>query len=361
LGVSGTTGLTNNLTDAAQGVTWTSSTPTVATVGNYGVTNSDGTAQVPGQVTAVTAGASTITAQYTNKDGSVVTAIATVNVTISGTGTSLESITGLSIVPSSITVLDFQLTGQFLAIGTFSQAPFVRDLTNDPNTTWLSSEPQIFTVGTNCTGSATTASCAGNPGASAGLATAWGSGTAAIIAESKSQDGTIQQATASFSCPYQLPDPPTPGSCYPGQAPAETLLATLTLYNEGLNTTSWYVTAPSATGTANVLHCGPGWAANGGAGGSVCTATYPAGVTTPIGTPGVVIEAPGGAFGGWSYNCTPSEANGTPLPGPTYWTATGPNYCVVSFEGTGDVVNANGTISTVTVDGVNETVGAIFN
>jgi hypothetical protein len=47
-----------------------------------------------------------------------------------------------------------------------------------------------------------------------------------------------------------------------------------------LNITNWEVTAPSATGTPNVIHCGPGWALNGGAGGSVCTATYPYG--TPV-------------------------------------------------------------------------------
>lgn len=345
LGVAGSTGLTENLTSSPK-VTWSSATPTVATVSATGL------------VTAVTAGTSTIVAQFTNNDGSVVTANGSVSVTISGTGTSLESITSLTIVPSSITVLDFQLTGQFLAIGTFSQAPYVRDVTNLSTTTWLSSEPEIFTVTSNCQGSSKNppVTCAGS-GASGGLVTAWGSGGAAIIAESSSLDGTIQTATATFSCPYQLPDPPTPGSCYPGQAPAETLLATLTVYNEGLNTTNWEVTAPSATGTQNVLHCGPGWT---GGGGSVCTATYPLGVVTPSGNPGVVIEAQGGAFGGWSYNCTPSDASGLPLPGPTYWTAGGPNYCVVSFEGTGLEATPTG-YTTVTVDGINETVGAIFN
>jgi hypothetical protein len=349
LGVAGSSGLTENLTSSPK-VTWSSGTPTVATISATGL------------VTAVTAGASTVVAQFTNNDGSVVTTSASISVSITGTGTSLESITSLSIVPNSISVLDFQLTGQFLAIGTFSQAPYVRDVTNLSTTTWLSSEPEIFTVGTNCAGSPTPPStCAGNAGSSAGLATAWGSGSAAIIAESQSTDGTIQTATATFSCPYQLPDPPTPGSCYPGQAPAEALLATLTVYNEGLNTTNWYVTAPSATGTPNVLHCGPGWAANGGTGGSVCTATYPAGVTSPSGNPGVVIEGQGGAFGGWSYNCSPSDADGDLLAADA-WTATGPNYCLVTFEGTGVEVDPSGTgFTTVTVDGVNETVGAIFN
>ncbi len=89
-----------------------------------------------------------------------------------------------------------------------------------------------------------------------------------------------------------------------------------------------------------MIHCGPGWTVEGNAGGSVCTATYPAGTL-------VILEAsqPSGAtgtFGGWSYNCTPSNSAGNPLPGPIYWTAAGPNYCVVDLSS-------------------NDTVGAIFN
>jgi hypothetical protein len=120
------------------------------------------------------------------------------------------------------------------------------------------------------------------------------------------------------------------------------LLVTLTIYNEGLNTTNWLVTAPSATGTPNVIHCGPGWAANGNVGGSVCTATYPAGYP-------IILTAPaqsGVDFGGWSYNCLPP--NGTISPNPS--TAAGPNTCTITLG------NApSGT------DNSNVTVGAIFN
>ena len=78
-------------------------------------------------------------------------------------------------------------------------------------------------------------------------------GGATIIAEATNPaDGTIQTATATFNCPLALPNPngnpPTPGTCIPGtQAPS--LLSTLTVYNEGLNTTNWAITGPSATGT----------------------------------------------------------------------------------------------------------------
>jgi hypothetical protein len=184
--------------------------------------------------------------------------------------------------------------------------------------TWISATPSVFPVDNNT---------AGTLGATAGIVTAYGNGNGVITAEATSSDGTIQTATATFNCPLVLPNPPTtPGSCFPGsQAPA--LLATLTVYNEGLNTTSWEVTAPSATGTPNVLHCGPGWTLNGGTGGSVCTAIYPVGTAVTLTAP-----ANAGAFGGWSYNCTNTGLI----------TAAGPNSCTVTLT-------------------TNDTVGAIFN
>jgi hypothetical protein len=149
--------------------------------------------------------------------------------------------------------------------------------------------------------------------------------------------GLVQTATATFNCPLVLPDPnsvpPTPGSCYPNSQ-ASGLLVTLTIYNEGLNTTNWLVTAPSATQTPNVIHCGPGWAGNGNVGGSVCTATYPLGTTITLTAP----AQSGVAFGGWSYNCS------TINPNPS--TAAGPNSCTVTLG---------------TVDSSNVTIGAIFN
>jgi hypothetical protein len=163
------------------------------------------------------------------------------------------------------------------------------------------------------------------------VVTAYGNGGATIIAQATSSDGSVQTATATFNCPLVLPNPPsTPGSCFPGsQAPA--LKATITVYNEGLNTTNWQVTAPSATGTPNVIHCGPGWALNNGTGGSVCSAAYPIGATVTLTAP----AAAGLSFGGWSSSCTVTA----PV------TAAGPNTCTV----------------TISPDNPNVTVGAIFN
>jgi hypothetical protein len=247
---------------------------------------------------------------------------ASVPITITNTPAP-EPLLSLTIIPSAITVGDLQDTGQFLAVGTFSVAPYVRDLTD--SVVWISTFPNVFPVDTN-TG--------GNTQASAGIVTAYGSGSGTIIAEATDPTTkSIQTATATFSCPLVLvgPDP----TCYPGsQAPA--LLSTVTVYNEGLNTTNWVVTAPSATGTANVIHCGPGWT---GAGGSVCVATY------PIGVP-VVLTAPAGAgaFGGWSSDCTPN-------PNPP--TANGPNTCTI--------VPNSPPYSATNPAPTNITVGAIFN
>jgi Bacterial Ig-like domain (group 2) len=301
LGTLETSGLQTDVTKSTA-VKWSSSVGTIASVSASGL------------ITGLSAGNTAITAVLTNSDGSVVAGTASVAVSLTAAP---EPLLSLTIIPSSVTVGDLQDTAQFLAIGTYATPPYVRDLTNSPNLTWISAFPSVFPVNSN-TG--------GNAGATAGIVTAYGNGTATIIAEATNPlDGTIQTATATFNCPLVLPNPPTTaGTCYPGsQAPA--LLATLTVYNEGLNTTNWQVTASSATGTPNVLHCGPGWTLNGGTGGSVCTATYPVGAT-------VTLKATGGAFAGWSSNCG-FQGNVT---------AAGPNSCTVQLT-------------------TNDTVGAIFN
>jgi hypothetical protein len=135
---------------------------------------------------------------------------------------------------------------------------------------------------------------------------------------------------------------PTAGSCYP-TSEASALLSTVTVYNEGVNNTNWLVTAPSATGTSNVIHCGPGWAVEGNTGGSVCVQTYPVQSLSSSPIIFTATQAPGstGTFGGWSKNCQP-VVSPTDLTSTTP-TANGPNYCAL-----------NPTT-------FNETLGAIFN
>src|ERR1700743_3743132 len=100
-------------------VTWSSTTPAVATVDASGV------------ATAVSAGATTITASEAAFNGPT-SSSATLAVTgSSGTGgSSGGSILSLTIIPSGIVFGSLTQSGQFLAIGTFSNAPTVRDLTN---------------------------------------------------------------------------------------------------------------------------------------------------------------------------------------------------------------------------------------
>jgi uncharacterized protein YjdB len=315
LGTSGSTGNNINVTNASQ-LQWSSSAPSIASISSSGL------------ATGLSAGNTTISAQLTNPDGSVVTSTATVAVSLT---TAPEPLLSLTVIPSVISVGDILDTGQFLAIGTFSTVPYVRDLTNDSSLRWISSFPNNFPVNSNGCPPTTPPATTPCVGATAGIVTAFASGSATIIAEATSVDGTIQTATATFNCPLALPNPngnpPTPGTCNGATGP---LLTTLTVYNEGLNNTGWLITAASATGTPTVLHCGPGWALSGQSTGSVCSATYPVGTTVTLTAP----PETGVAFGGWSSNCISI----TPDPS----AAPGTNMCTVSLT-------------------TNDTVGAIFN
>lgn len=306
---------TQNITSS---VTWTSSVPAVATVSASGL------------ATSVSAGTTTITASASGWSGHV-SSSASLTVTSSGggpSGGSGGSILSLTIIPSGIVFGSLTQSGQFLAIGTFSTTPTVRDLTNSVK--WLTSQPNKYPV-TNFSSSAT-----GTGTQNGGVVTAYeasvGNIGATITAEATDSNGSIATATAGVGCPLVLPDPtahpPVPGSCF---QPVPQLLSTLTVYNEGLNPNTpeqggnWLVTAPSATGTPAVINCGPG----AGAGKSVCTATYPLGTAVTLTAPAQT----GVKFGGWSSNCTNTGTI----------TQNGPNTCTVNLS-TSDA-----------------TVGAIFN
>lgn len=274
-------------------VTWSSNTPSVATVDNAGL------------VTAVGAGTATITAEAEAFNGHT-SSSSLVTVTGpggGGSGSGTGTLLSVTIIPNSLAVGAIGATGQFLAIGTFSNAPYVRDLTNSPDTTWISSFPNAFPVNNN-TG--------GNVGATAGIVRADAPGSTSITVEAKNpSDGSIQTATATFACPLVLPNPPTtPGTCYEGSIPT---ISTLTVYHEGLSSGDWEVTAPSATGQQGVLDCGTKPAE------SICTASYPAD------TPSVTLTAVGAKFGGWSTNCMNQTISQDPATG--IFTAT----CKVSM------------------------------
>lgn len=300
--------------DVTGKVTWTSSAPAIATI------------SASGQATAVSDGTTTITASMNGFTG-VVSSTATLTViNPSGSTGGVAGLLSLSIIPDSVTVNNLQGTGQYLAIGTFASAPTVRDLTNSVN--WISGAPNLFPISTNGTGAAAS-------GTTAGIVTAYGSGTDIIIAEATDPNtGSIQTATATFNCPLVQPKYDSnnvltdPGSCNPLTI-ASSLLSTLTIYSAGLNSTGWLITAPSATGTPNVIHCGPGSVA-AGLGAPVCTATYPINATITVTAPAI----PGVKFGGWSSNCIVTN--------PVLPSETGPNSCTLDLT-------------------TNDTIGAIFN
>lgn len=291
LGTSGTTGLVEDVTNSTQ-LSWQSSIPSIATI-------STGQPSGNGLATGISSGSTTIEAVWKNPDGSIVTASGSLTVT---TSAAPEPLLSINIVPTNVTVGAESQTQQYLAFGTYSTAPTVRDLTNQ--VTWISLAPQVVTI-----------TSGGVTGADGGLATAQGyTGYTSIYAEATNPDGTIVLSNpATFTC-----TDPTTKVCDPGPAPVT--YATLTVYNEGTNTTDWLVTAPSATGTPDLIHCGPGSTS----GGSVCVGTYPAGST-------VTLQESGTNFNGWSANCD-----------------TSPN-----------TPNLSSTC-TVTLTG-NDSVGAIFN
>jgi uncharacterized protein YjdB len=363
LGTSGTTGLQMDVTKSPQ-LAWSSSVTSYATVSTY-------PSATPGQVQGVSAGTSTITAEWTNPavgttPASQVAATSTVTVNVTPAAEPLLSIT---VLPSSITDLDLLGTGQFLAYGTFSTAPTEMDITNGFShpgfpagctancptvpVTWVSTAPFIFPVNSS-----------GASGAVGGLVTADGSGTADIYATAANPDGTLVYSSLStFNCPYAPPtygtttttqngvtttvtnyaDLLNPGTCN-GLTIGDSLLSTLTVFGTGLNTTNWLITAPSATGTPDVIHCG-GSTEQSAAGGSVCEATYPNGTLVTITAP----AESGVNFGGWSSDCTPVGAV----------TAAGPNSCQVVVGG-GCTLNPQTETYTCTAAS-NVSVGAIFN
>jgi hypothetical protein len=240
-------------------------------------------------------------------------------------------------------------------------------VTNLPNpqcafvpTTWVSlPAPFIFPIDS-----------AGAAGAFGGLITADGSGLEDVYAVAANPDGTLvySSSAATFSCPYVAPTYGTTTVTLPNGTTTTTtdyndilnigscnaltvgngLLSTLTVFDAslvstGLDQANWLITAPSATGTPDVIHCG-GSAQQAAAGGSVCEATYPNGTVVTLTAP----HEPGVNFGGWSDNC----ANTAPV------TAAGPNSCTVVVGG-GCVYNNQS--ATYMCGQSNVTVGAVFN
>jgi len=350
----------------------------------------------------VSAGSTTITAEYTNPaSGSSpkpnqVAAQASVTVTNTPAAEPLLSIT---IAPTTVTTDALEASAQFLAFGAFSSAPSELDITNGfyhtgfPNAgctqAYATADMAAAQAGTaapyaQCSFVPTTwaslpfpfdfpINSAGAPGAYGGLITADASGTEDVYATAPNPDGTVVYPTntATFNCPYSAPtygtttvtnsngttttttdynDILNPGTCN-ALTIGDGLLSTLTVFNAslsstGLNSANWLLTAPSATGTADVIHCG-GSTEVATPQGSVCEATYPNGSLVTITAP----AESGVNFGGWSSSCLSKN--------PVTPSATGPNTCTVVVGG-GCTLNTQ-TQTYVCTNASNVSVGAIFN
>lgn len=164
-----------NLTSSA---TWTSSDPSVATVGTTATHSA-------GLVTAVGAGTATITALATGPDGSVVQANGTVTVSISTSGTPVRTLTSINIDPGAQTLNSTGETAQLIAIGNYTASPFSADLSS--SATWQTSDSSVATVN------------------SSGLVTAVGTGTAVISALGTAADGSVIVGNATITVSSSTP------------------------------------------------------------------------------------------------------------------------------------------------------------
>jgi Bacterial Ig-like domain (group 2) len=300
LGKEGSSGLQFDVTDK---VVWTSSNTAVATIG----TNGNGT---PGLAKSIGSGSSSITATYTNPDNSKVVATATYSANI---GAAQEPLLSINVVPGDTTVSNKGMTAQYLAFGTFSTSPTIRDITN--SVTWVSTTPEVASIvscgsgpAVTC-GSGTSAPPSGGlPGEYAGLATSQGySGNTVIYAldYSSNPDGTVVLSNpVNFTCRDSdlkicVQDVPIPQ------------FATITIFIEGeQNAPSGvgeFVTAPSDTGTPDLIHCGKDYS---GSGGQVCTGTYAVGSKITLTEN---LAAGSKYFGGWSTGSGCVHSDGTAL------------------------------------------------
>jgi hypothetical protein len=248
IGTSGTTGLQEDVTDSPQ-LAWTSSNPTIATVCTQAVGSVPANCPTtPGAVSGVSAGTSTITAEFTNTAATSTSPA----VVVTGTGTvavtntpAAEPLLSIVVTPESALTDNLEGSAQFLAFGTFSTAPTVLDVTNgffhagfpnasctaafaaaDANT--VASDAATETPVTNlpfpeCSFVPVNwvslpfpfnfpISSAGAAGATGGLITAEASGTEQVYAVASNPDSTLVYGTAggtsgfaTFNCPYTPP------------------------------------------------------------------------------------------------------------------------------------------------------------
>lgn len=232
---------TESMQNLTNQVTWTSSTPSVATINSSGL------------ATAVAAGTTTITA--TGGNGGI-TGTATLTVTSSSSSGGAGTLTSIAVIPSSQTVNVQGETAQYIAIGTFTGTPPTQDLTD--LVTWSSSDVRVATID------------------AAGLATGIGDCGPAqqttITALSPPSFGVAVTATATFNI----------ATCGTNNLPS------LTLYDFGQGTGT-VLSSPGG------IDCGAGLPQAG------CTGHFVLGAPVML----TATPTTGSIFGGFSANCAP--------------------------------------------------------
>jgi hypothetical protein len=219
-------------------VTWESVNPAVATVNASGV------------VTAAGQGTTTVTATLNGSTGPTA-GTATVVVASNGSGGGgTGELTSITIIPGEQTVLQTGETSQYIAIGTYADAPTTRDITN--LVTWSSSDIMVATIDAG------------------GLATGVNKGETTIVALMTSPvGGHVISGTATFT-----QEDPVNG---------EVNLPTLTVYKVGPGT-------GTVVSTPAPINCGTG---------AACTGHFTLNSTVTL----TATPDAGSEFGGWSANC----------------------------------------------------------
>ena len=311
-------GSPQNLTNQ---VTWVSSNAQVATINSAGL------------ATSVGAGTTTITAE---SGGLNATATLTVTVPASGTGSGTPTLT---VVPSSVAETFAGETTQFTATGNLTGIGAIQDLTNQ--VTWVSSNVQVATVN------------------AAGLATAVGSGTTTIIAESGglTASATLGVSISASGAPFLSVIPNTVAETFAGETTQLTASGNLTGAGGPQNLTNQVTWLSSNVQVATVSASG-------------LVTTVAAGTTTIIAESGglnasstvtVTLPASGTGSGTPTLTVTPSSASETFAGETTQFLATGNLTGVGASQNLTSQVtwfSSNAQVATINAAGLATAVGA---
>lgn len=173
IGLYSESGHQTSTEDITDQVTWSSTVPLVATINAS-----------TGLATGVGGGTSVITATIKGTYN-ILTANSDITVAGSGgTGTGgTRTLSSVTVIPGAQTVAVTGQTAQFLAIGSYSSAPTSENLTG--SVTWTTSDASVAQVSSS--------------GATAGLVTGTGVGTATITALATGPDGSVIDGTATVT------------------------------------------------------------------------------------------------------------------------------------------------------------------